>query len=429
MTAADFLRSNPRVATTLSARDIEVHIPAAIRQQSFFSAKTITAHHLDETQKDIALMLEGKMGPAEIRNRMKDRLEKLDYKPMPGKEGTLEDLASNARTNLIIDMQEQRARGYAVWRSQQKESILMVWPANELYRAETRLKPRDWKTRWNSARADLGEDGTTATYALSNDGPFVAMKNDAIWTHPDVNRFGSPWTPFDYRSGMRLKQVKASRARALGVLKDGDKGPTPARDPMSTLDSASVGDMSQPIVGKWVSAFGDRARIVDGRVVVCPEPSIVAEILDVAKNSPNARASSPFSFVEDHTVGTIEEVLHGRPLHPGSTFEVSADAVRHTFNEHGEGKERNREQRPITDADITQIPEHVRGEGRWRESNDEEKSWRKGDAVTFIGVDGVMSAWSVSRKRARLSLITLFARKKPGLTSGSMSKKTPNLTP
>jgi len=158
---------------------------------------------------------------------------------------------------------------------------------------------------------------------------------------------------------------------------------------------------------------------------VIPEPSIVAEILDVAKSLPNARASSPFAFVEEHTAGVVEEILHGQPLRPGSTFEVGADAVRHTFNAHGEGNERNRDQRPVTEADIAKLPEHVRGKGRWRESNKEEKSWRQGDAVTFIGADGITSAWSLSRKRGRLSLITLFARKMPGLTSGSMPVKQP----
>ena len=82
------------------------------------------------------------------------------------------------RTNLIIAMQEAEARGYAVWRSQQDEAVLTVWPAQELYRAQFRQKPRDWRTRWNEARADLGEGNTSATYAVSASGPFVALRGD-----------------------------------------------------------------------------------------------------------------------------------------------------------------------------------------------------------------------------------------------------------
>ena len=409
MTAAEFLRSNPRVATALSARDIEEFIPAGIRQQSFFSARTVYAHHLDETQTDISALLEGRMGANEIRNRMQDRLEKLGYAPDDKDKGGLRDLSSDARTNLIIDMQEQRARGYAVWRSQQSEAILKVWPANEMYRALARKVPRDWKTRWNAARASLGEASTTATYALTQDGPFIALKNDPIWSA--VSRFGSPWPPFDYQSGMRLKQVKASAARAAGVLKPGAEGPKPARDPMRRVESASCSGMSEPIVRKWAEAFGERARVVDGRVLVVPEPSVIDEVLEAAAGG--AKAEAVFGFVPETVVGKIDALFPGRPLRPATVFKIDADHVRHVRKSHGEGTERQADQRPVSDDDFRHLPEMLAGPGSWRASTEKEKGDFLGDAATFLSAALIVSAWKISRNRStpHLSLITMLAKK------------------
>lgn len=383
MTAAEFLRANTRVATVLSARDIETHIPAAIRQVSVFSARTVYAHHLDETQKDVAELLEGKMGANEIRNKMQDRLEKLNYAPDPADRGGLRDLSSDARTNLIIDMQEQRSRGYAVWRSQQQDTTLKVWPANEMFRALARKVPRKWKERWNTARAALGEEGTSATYATSNDGPFIALKNDAIWT--SVSRFGSPWPPFDYQSGMRLKQVKASAARQAGVLKPGAPGPTPARDPMRQVEQASCAGMSEPLVSKWVSAFGDRARVVGGKVLVCPDASVIEEVLDTATT--DATAEAVFSFAPEAAIKALS-------LADDATLSLSADTVRSL-----------RTANPVVaDADIKALADTVREAGEWIPAK------TRGSVATFTTASGISTLWRKSS--TGLSLANL-SRVKP----------------
>lgn len=341
MTAAEFLKANPKVTSVLSARDISEFIPAGIRQQTFYSAHTIYAHHLDETQKEIAELLSGKMGPNEIRNRMQARLEMLGYEPNKEDKGSLRDLSSDIRTKLIIDIQEQRARGYARWRSQQKDSVLLVWPANEFVRIMSRKVPRDWQSRWNQARAELGESRTSATYAITRDGPFVALKNDPIWMHPTFNRFGAPWPPFDYSSGMGLRQVTASKARLLGVLKDGDKGPTPARDPMRQVESVSCEGMAPGLVNKLVNSFGIRSRFVDqkwigtfgeaakpfeNRMLICPDASVVDEIVDVAEKT-TATASSKFAFVRPDVIGVINNASDVQ-IKVDAAFSIDADTVR-----------------------------------------------------------------------------------------------------
>jgi hypothetical protein len=327
--AADFLATRRAVATTLSAREIAEHVPAALREASVFSARTVYAGHLAETQREIVALLAGKgapgavPNPAEIRTRMKLRLAKLGYEPLPEDKGGLKDLSSDLRTNLIVSMQESRARGYAVWRSHQDEAVMSVWPAQELFRAMARKVPRKWRERWNDARSALGEGGTSATYALSQDGPFVALKNDPVWSA--ISRFGQPYPPFDYQSGMRLRNVDARRARELKVLKEGQPKPAPLRDPMRQLQSSGTAGMDEGVVGKWVDAFEGRA-VWDReaqRVWVAPHASVVGELVDAAEAG--LKGSAPFGFVPQGARTALAAALQGRGNVP--TLPVHAPLV------------------------------------------------------------------------------------------------------
>ena len=209
---------------------------------------------------------------------------------------------------------------------------MTLWPAQELYRAEIRIKPREWRKRWNDARRDLGEAATSATYATSDSGPFVAQKNDPIWTHPEVNRFGNPWTPFDYRSGMRLRQVMANRARELGVIKEGEK-PAVRRDPMEYVQVSSAAGVPEPILDEWIKPYGRRARIIDGKVAVTPHPDIVKAIVDAGRE-PATKAAAIFGYVPESQISAISELL-GISVNAKAVFRIDADDVRHIHSQHG----------------------------------------------------------------------------------------------
>lgn len=45
----------------------------------------------------------------------------------------------------------------------------------------------------------------------------VALKTDGIWKA--INRFGTPWPPFDFQSGMGLVEIERSEADALRLLR------------------------------------------------------------------------------------------------------------------------------------------------------------------------------------------------------------------
>lgn len=258
----------------IGTQEIQENIPQAIRERAFFSARTPYAQYLADTQADIRNLLQpdviaspdgstrpaGKgesLSPAQVRSAMKQRLAALDYRASEGEQGTLKDLSSDRRINLIIKTQLQQSRGYGSWRQAQQPGILRVWPADELYRAINKKQPRNWAQRWNEQRAILGDEtSATAADPMGIDtGPFVALKGDPIWTA--INRFGNAYPPFDFDSGMRVRDVTRARAISLGVLTE-DETVEPAQDTFDTPEPQPLPAGIPPeLADVLTSFFGD----------------------------------------------------------------------------------------------------------------------------------------------------------------------------
>ena len=417
MTSADYMRSLLPVSTGLSAAEISKNIPQALRDASVFSARNVYVGHISDTQADIAKALEGGMSAAEVRGLMKLRLRKLGFAPSESDQGGLKDLSSDVRTSLVVSHQMQRAAGYAQWRANQDETVLDAFPGQEMYRAGAPKVPRDWQDRWNKARESLGP-ATSALEASSRNGPFFALKNDPIWIHPAVNRFGSPFPPFDYNSSMRVRNVGRRKCRELGLLKDDALSKDllrPARDPMDgNVVSSSASGMDQELVKSWADSFGDRARVYAGRdglprVAVAPPADAIARVVEAA-SSGNAKATAAFGFPSRPALDEIGAAI-GKPVRPEAPLQADADTVRHIIKSHG--SEARAGQRPITADDIKAIPATLSGPGRWRASSDQEKAGYSGDAATFVADSGELVCFRITggKNDPRLSLKTLYAQK------------------
>lgn len=48
----------------------------------------------------------------------------------------------------------------------------------------------------------------------------IALKNDPIWE--EISEFGLPYAPFDYNSGMDVKDVDYDEAVELGLIDEGE---------------------------------------------------------------------------------------------------------------------------------------------------------------------------------------------------------------
>lgn len=176
-------------------------IRSKIRQQSVFSAKVSKAKLLEEIRKISVDVLTGKKSPFGAREVLRKTIERGGYKPQEGKKGTIEDLSSTARIDLIIRMQTEMARGYGLLVDAQKD--LERFPFWELYRKYVRQEPRDWPARWKEAGRTI------------RSGKMVAPVNDRVWT--DISAFGTPYPPFDYNSGMSVRRMNRARGEALGL--------------------------------------------------------------------------------------------------------------------------------------------------------------------------------------------------------------------
>ncbi len=190
--------------TELGSRELSSLAPE-LRERAMFSARTTNAGYLEKINSLITDLVDGKTDQATVRLRLQEGLQEFDYQPSVDERGTLRDLSSDARLNLIIETNARQAQGYGYWQQGQDEDLLFAFPAQELFRAESRKVERDWSRRWQEAGGEFFDGGR-----------MIALKDDSIWT--EISAFGTPYPPFDFNSGMDVRDISRREAIALGVI-------------------------------------------------------------------------------------------------------------------------------------------------------------------------------------------------------------------
>ena len=190
--------------TSMTSAEL-AQLSADIRERARFSAQVTLAEHLDVIDTGISDVLEGKSNVAVARSAVKQFLDSVGYQPAAGTEGGLTDFSSDERINLQLTMGIQMAQGYGQWTQSQDSAILDAFPADEFVRDQSRLHPRtNWPQRWLDAGGQFFG------------GRMIALKNDPLWVK--LSAFGLPYPPFDYNSGMGLRDVSRSEAMQLGLI-------------------------------------------------------------------------------------------------------------------------------------------------------------------------------------------------------------------
>lgn len=251
--ALQALKSRKVMPTSLNSAELH-EIDAAIRRASFFSAETMEESLLEQYKNDIESILnpgqeqradrvtesnpEGNVttgyDPATARLRAKDLLQSLGYQPEEGTRGTIKDLSSNARINLVVKTNVQLSQGAGKYiQGNSDPDVVDLWPAQELVRYESRMKERNWHQRWMEAASYSGD--SDAARMLSEHGRMVARKDSPIWDalgSSDLFDDGleNPFPPFAFNSGMWTEDVSRDEAIELGLIQDGDKVEPPALD-------------------------------------------------------------------------------------------------------------------------------------------------------------------------------------------------------
>lgn len=250
-------------------------VPVAIRERSQFSAKVSSArllqHIQDQTRGALAWEKEKIASSARaaggeafinrssfIASARKIAIEEGINTTTPDKYGTVRDIRSAKRLGLIWDMQTTTAQEYARWKANNDPNVLNAFPAQRLVRIEDRLHPRPswyWPSRWSEAFSAVRGEGAA-------DREMVALKTSPIWSK--LSRFGTPWPPFDYQSGMGLEDIDRDEAESLGLISPADQI-TPEEDP-GFNQGLEVGVKElDPQLTEWLTGqMGDAVSLVEG---------------------------------------------------------------------------------------------------------------------------------------------------------------------
>ena len=200
--------------TELRTRDLAA-IEPALRQRALFSAGVTQIDFLGRTDTLLGDLLDGKINRADARQALKAQLGSLGDDSVDNTD--LTDLRSDARLNLILDTNLQQAQGFGGYVQGNQPDVLDQWPAQELIRVIDSLEKRDWSARWASAGGEFFG------------GRMIALKSDPVWSK--LSRFGTPYPPFDFNSGMDVQDIDRDEAEALGLIEpDAEAAPADIPD-------------------------------------------------------------------------------------------------------------------------------------------------------------------------------------------------------
>lgn len=233
-------------------------LPADLRARSLFSARTNSAPYLARVADVLERLLGGEINQATARNELQAELEELRYDPRegfadapdadipPAEPGSLRDISSSARINLMLDTQQELL--FSAGQKAAGMTRLETWPAWELVRMRTVAVPRGfaarkaglvpvpgaaWKDRWVAAGGTL------------LNGRMMALKTDPIWAALgdsslfrdalDVDR-----PPFAFNSGMGWEEVRWDEWEAAAGKEAGKAEKTAAPRPLNEDLKVSV---------------------------------------------------------------------------------------------------------------------------------------------------------------------------------------------
>lgn len=189
--------------TDLGTADLE-GISSDLLERATFSARVANAEYLQQIEDVVRQYANGEIDLATARLQLKTKLQEIGYFADADEAGKLTDFASDERTNLVLRTNAEMANGYGQWMQGQNATLLNSRPAQELYRAFNRKAPRDWLRRWTGAGGQVFN------------GRMIALKNTPIWSR--ISRFGKPYLPFDFRSGMSVRDIDRETAMSLGLI-------------------------------------------------------------------------------------------------------------------------------------------------------------------------------------------------------------------
>lgn len=274
MNAADVILKKALVASNLDSKEWN-QVQAAFRNRAFLSSQVAQANIIQAMRGRVAEYAERGVDISEARKLMRADLKRMDYKPESGDEGTIKDLFSKARLDVILKHNLRQARGMIHRASGMSPGAFAAFPAWEFKRTGWRREERkDWPERWRKAGGKV--------YGSR----MIALKTDSVWERLSV--FGNPFPPFDWGSGMGVVDVDRATAIELGLVTDEKLREETSELRSARSEASKFNDNLQATVttedvnvselqARFGKQFGDLVR-VDGNVVKW-RPEVLNETL------------------------------------------------------------------------------------------------------------------------------------------------------
>jgi len=238
--AVDALMRKDIMPTAMSSAELRT-LDADVRNHSFFSARTLLRDYLEEAKKTIESIINPGpdergvnvgFNPATAREQLRNELKWLDYQPESP--GTITDLASDARLNLVVKTNTELAQGAGQYVQQMDPETVELYPALELVRFDHVKNPRDWSLRWQLAAQLTGDVAALSVQART--GRMIALKSSPVWQALGEgaggfhDTLGNPFPPFAFNSGMWTQDVDREEALQIGLIEPDQNVPLPRRD-------------------------------------------------------------------------------------------------------------------------------------------------------------------------------------------------------
>ena len=250
-------------------------VQAGLRDRAFFSSQVTEAKILHAMRQNVAELVSGGKSPSEVRRDLRAYLASIGYDAGENR-GTIKDLTTKARLDVMMKTNADQAKGYASHLRATTTGAILAFPAYELVRVERRKLPRDWGARWTAAAQKVGWEG------VARNGAMIALKTSPIWAA--LSRFGNPFPPFDFNSGMGVRDVKKSVCREIGLLGPNEQPKIPeVPDFNGNLAERVPFDKGSREYAELKRKFGDQIQFNEEKREVQWRSDLFADMFDPGK--------------------------------------------------------------------------------------------------------------------------------------------------
>lgn len=306
-TASDYMRGKQSVPSDMRTAQWDV-VSAWCKERSFFMASVTSAETLQAFRSAVQQMVDGTMSGTDARKLLRMHLQGSGYQAPAGLEGTIKDLSTTARLKVTLDINVAMARGWAQM-NQFKGDI--AHPGIMLYRD---IRPKGQPRPWVSICRERVGNMPGVVLTGNPDEPMVALSNSPAWAM--ISRFGQPYPPFDYNSGMRIKPVSLDDCIDKYHLITEDDADTLAaieQDQMPALNDGTActpqvseralrDELTRQLQGlaEWQ---GDKLVMTDPNGTRPYSAARIGEVITATLPAglPNLQADALRAWVEDHT--------------------------------------------------------------------------------------------------------------------------------